>query len=799
MRTAEEIVDTSLPPGETVVGTGRHWLRLLIPGIAALLLVAAIVGITLHNARVNREDALRLTEDLIQALETAVQREVQAYLAGPRAVARFMADIADGGIAGEPVEDAAIERVMRTMMRRVSTIGGIFIGDAEGDFLMVQRDEGTERLVTKFVANRPDARVVRLQERDGEDRLVDERIDPDDAYDPRTRGWFRDAVAHPGLRWSDVYRFFTTGELGITASVRADVAPGVRTTVAGVDLELAAMGRFLDRVDLGAEGRVAVIQTDGRLIAFPSGRDWAGDVAAFGEAALHLEALGDPALNQAFQRFRVGGQTRSIALIGDARYIVSASSLAAVVGRDWWLLMVVPESQFVGFVADNARRSLFLSLAVVALAVLAAGILTYQGVQADARVARARRAERAIQDQGRVLAALGRIHGLADPHDDASLEALVRVAADALGARRLGVWRLDVANRRLLSLEIFDQETRGHTAAAALPADHLGPHWEALVAGRSFVVEATETSADPLVRFYLAPSGTRELRSLPVVGADGKPAGALWLEDAGRLAARTSTTEGIAELVAGLVAPRLRRHAAEPLSYAATREAPSAVPARGSLAEVAPEALRRADIRSQRERGLLRAIHDRLGGEERLAAAVFPRLAVLSLRFGDDLALAARAGDGGSLLEGLVARTAAAAERHGVRYLKLLGDEVVAADDFDGDAAAAAKAIASLALDLQILCRESFAPHGGTPAYRIGIDVASAMGASTGFGDAAFDLWGDAVRLAGALSASAPSTSIQVSESAYEVLKTDYLLRRRGSFFIADVGAAETFVLVGTL
>ncbi|MFW5833037.1 MAG: adenylate/guanylate cyclase domain-containing protein [Pseudomonadota bacterium] len=795
MRTAEDIIDTSLPPGVAERAWRARWLRLLLPATMGLLLVAAVVGITLYSAQATRNDALQLTNDLIGALETAVQREVQAYLAAPRAVVRFVADMADQGIGDDPAADAALERVMRTVVRRARSLAAVFVGDEDGDFLMVQR-QPNGGLLTKRIIERPEQRTVRVVERDAAGRVLDDRRVAEDPFDPRTRPWFRDARDAPGVRWTDVYRFFTSGELGVTASVRAEVDTDAPGTVAGVDVELTTMNAFLDRVELGAGGRLAIIQGNGRLIAFPAEKDWA---LGEGEGQLsHLDDLNDPALDNVYQRFRVGGSVRTVAPISGDRYILSASSLDAVVGRDWWLLLVVPESEFVGFVETNARQTLVLALLVVALAVGAAVLFTVQAIRADTRLARARRVEELAREQGRVLAAIGEIRGLGDPRDTTALENLTTLLGDALGARRTGVWRLDPAGRRLASLEVYDREAHGHTTAASLSAGHLEPHWTTLVEGRPFVLDAAEAPDASLVRFYLEPSGTRRLRSVPIA-AQGGVLGALWVEDAAVATTRIAAVDGVLALAAGLVASRLRAEPAGADRADLGDFEPSRVPASGGIDEVPPAALREASIAARRDQGFLGAVAARPEGVQQLAAAVFPRVAVLSLRFGDDLVLASADRDGGVVAERLVERISAAAERHGIRYVKLLGDEVMAAEGFDGEPDRAIRGIAELALELQQLCREAFADTGRPPTYRLGIDVATAMGAAVGFDERAFDLWGGAVRLAEALAATAPVGTIQVSESAYRALAADYLLRRRGAFFIANVGVTETYVLVSPL
>lgn len=60
-------------------------------------------------------------------------------------------------------------------------------------------------------------------------------------------------------------------------------------------------------------------------------------------------------------------------------------------------------------------------------------------------------------------------------------------------------------------------------------------------------------------------------------------------------------------------------------------------------------------------------------------------------------------------------------------------------------------------------------------------------------------LWGESCRLAARMAESAPPTAIQLTEAAYDRLARDYLVRRRGSFFLDGVGAVATYLLAGRL
>ena len=187
--------------------------------------------------------------------------------------------------------------------------------------------------------------------------------------------------------------------------------------------------------------------------------------------------------------------------------------------------------------------------------------------------------------------------------------------------------------------------------------------------------------------------------------------------------------------------------------------------------------------------------------EDRLLGTVYPHTTVLVLRFFDDLALGVPADSEQQV--GIVGQIVAALQeitrRLEVRYLKIMANEIVAADGFDDEGHHAAVTLAEAALALQDECARNFARAGGRLDYAIGLDTGTVIGCAVGFGQTAYNVWGEAVRVAARLAASAQPGTIQVSEAAYERLRDRFVFRRRGGFYLEQVGEMTTYVLRGRL
>ena len=73
------------------------------------------------------------------------------------------------------------------------------------------------------------------------------------------------------------------------------------------------------------------------------------------------------------------------------------------------------------------------------------------------------------------------------------------------------------------------------------------------------------------------------------------------------------------------------------------------------------------------------------------------------------------------------------------------------------------------------------------------------IGSAVGFGQTAYNVWGEAVRLASTMATTAHRGTIQVSETSYEQLRDRFVFRRSGGFYVEQVGEMTTYVLRGRL
>src|SRR5262249_48679623 len=156
-----------------------------------------------------------------------------------------------------------------------------------------------------------------------------------DSYDPRTREWYRRAVAAGGnLTWTSPYTF-AEGIRGTTAAMAVKNRDGQVQGVVTVDFSLAGLDTFLGRIKIGERGVVVLFDSGGELLA--------GGPSAGREAA--ARAIGE--LRRGTSAADAGVRRAEVRL-GDETWDIAARSLVLTRGLAWTAAVAVPDAEFMG-------------------------------------------------------------------------------------------------------------------------------------------------------------------------------------------------------------------------------------------------------------------------------------------------------------------------------------------------------------------------------------------------------------------------------------------------------------------
>jgi HD-GYP domain-containing protein (c-di-GMP phosphodiesterase class II) len=288
---------------------------------------------------------------------------------------------------------------LTTALTERPQIAAIYVGGDGGDFFLVRpvRDEaarqrfqapanaaflvqsstpGTGATPGRFIFLAADLAVLR------------DEVRPDYRFDPRTRDWYRQAVATAEPVHTPPYAFFTTREVGTTVAQRSRDG----RSVIGVDITLVELSRRLAARRVSPSARIALVDADGRVIAHPEPERLVrpeGD----GAKVARLHELDDPVLAELFARWRQGA-TDAHVTVGGREWIGVARRVPAEIGEASTLLFTAPRDEILADARSLARQQLLIGILLLALAASAIWLLArrisrpLEGLAAEARAIR---------------------------------------------------------------------------------------------------------------------------------------------------------------------------------------------------------------------------------------------------------------------------------------------------------------------------------------------------------------------------------------------------------------------------
>lgn len=134
--------------------------------------------------------------------------------------------------------------------------------------------------------------------------------------------------------------------------------------------------------------------------------------------------------------------------------------------------------------------------------------------------------------------------------------------------------------------------------------------------------------------------------------------------------------------------------------------------------------------------------------------------------------------------------------KYGLEKIKTIGDAYMAASGVPVARSNHARALALAALEMRdYVTKYTFA--GRALQFRFGAASGPVVAGVIGKEKFIYDLWGDTVNLASRLETYSQAGKIHISRELYELLKEEFICKRRGWVTFKGKGRVETFCLVG--
>jgi adenylate cyclase len=264
------------------------------------------------------------------------------------------------------------------MLRQLEHVNSLLIANTRGEeYMLLRRPDHWRNRITASERWGRDTFWMRRNQ-DGSDGGAHWK--PLD-YDPRSRPWFVGATreVEPGaVHWTAPYRFFTTQDPGVTASVSwSDPDEPETRYVLAVDVMLLELSRFTTALEISPRGKVLILTEDRAVAGLPRDERFRSYEAMHAHMLSPVAELGLPELDDGAAAAEARGVTP-----GDIFWYESGD-------ETWWagmlpfrlgdstlrIVVVAPEDDFLGDVIEQRNLMLAITLCALLIALLLALVL----------------------------------------------------------------------------------------------------------------------------------------------------------------------------------------------------------------------------------------------------------------------------------------------------------------------------------------------------------------------------------------------------------------------------------------
>ena len=355
---------------------------LIVPFV---LQIFAAVGLVGYLSFKNGQKAVNEIADRLMAeVGSRVEQNLGTYLSVPHQVNQINAAAIELGTLN--LQDLPVlQRHFWRQLQIFDTLTFTGLGLEQRDNLGAERlDNGSLTLRVSTAASNYDFRTYATNKSGEINQLLNNKTN----FDPRTRPWYKAAVAAGKPTWSQIY----PNTAGITAYLGASMPfydrqkklQGVLLT----NINLSTIGKFLQSLKIGETGQVFIIERSGMLVATSTGerpfhavkKDYGAERVKAIDSENAFTKITAQYLAANFNDFQSLKNLQSLEFdIQGKKQFLQVLPWQDDKGLDWLIVVVVPEADFMAQINANNTATILLCAAALIVAIIV-GVVTARWV-----------------------------------------------------------------------------------------------------------------------------------------------------------------------------------------------------------------------------------------------------------------------------------------------------------------------------------------------------------------------------------------------------------------------------------
>ena len=351
---------------------------LIVPFVVQIVGTVGLVGY--FSFRNGQQAVNDLILQLQNSTSTRVQQYLSQYIAEPLKINEINGYALNSGLIA-PEDFQSLARIFWKQLQ-VHQVSYLSYGNVQGKYIGVTLDSKDKTRIVNYILDKTKSKFgAEYSTDDRGNQIGIGRIDTE-PYDYTKEAWYIEGIKAGKPTWSDIYIWDGSGsDISVSSAYPIYNKDGTINGVLGIDMTLSKISSFLRDLKVSRSGQVFILERNGLLIASSK----IDPVKRLGNDMKRLAAVdtGEPLLQATTQKLvtRFGSLEQikdsyqfDFDLTGE-RQFVQVNPWRDELGLDWLVVVIIPESEFMGQINANRQTTIFLILGALGIAIIL-GIFT---------------------------------------------------------------------------------------------------------------------------------------------------------------------------------------------------------------------------------------------------------------------------------------------------------------------------------------------------------------------------------------------------------------------------------------
>ncbi|VVB92310.1 Methyl sulfide methyltransferase-associated sensor [uncultured archaeon] len=357
--------------------TIRLPLRLVLT-LSFVFIILVTVGVTDYLAFKNEQETVNdLVTQLFSEIDARVDQHLDNYLDAPFTINQINLNaLREGQLNISDTEKAAQYFWQQGQFFR--GFGSMGYASDKGELAAANEPENYMIITSPS----PSGIVLRRYAVVDDGRRTGNILHEVQNFDVHARGWYQTAVKAKKPVWTGINPALTSRRLDVTAVTPYYDGEGRLQGVFYLDVSLAQINQFLRDINISRRGQIFIMEPNGLIVA-SSTSEQPYVIKDDEIKRLNASASSEPLIGLAARHIggqftdlgKISGPYQSTFNIQGERHFLHVTPYHDSRGLDWFVVLIVPESDFMAHATANYRNTLFLIAASILLSTIAATLV----------------------------------------------------------------------------------------------------------------------------------------------------------------------------------------------------------------------------------------------------------------------------------------------------------------------------------------------------------------------------------------------------------------------------------------